>query len=327
LPSATPSNALETTGASFPSNQGPRSPNNETDGEKQPSDREQMFQLMLTRFKKELENPNLDPHMRATYETLVRQYSEAVTKHRNRATQAATNLQSVTASSNKASVLSDSPPAGFDERTDKMLRERFGRLSNGVPMRENRRHSGSQVSHLEQSILSQIDQIKRKLEDTNVSPPMRSMYAMSLQQMEALLAQQRSLAQPESKGFALPDRLFPDSNYAAITMRQFAEHDTNVQLWSNLFRAEAQSMKTHNKEPVTQAERQLADFLMEQQRKARGKIYPPGTGLSDILKDIHTRRSSQEKHDRREVVITILLSLMLAPILLLAGYKLGQRTA
>lgn len=142
---------------------------------------------------------------------------------------------------------------------------------------------------------------------TTKMDPLNDALAISVARYEHYLAD-RSLSPSDRKMY---EGLLEDSK------QRLADHQTNVQLWANL----RQARISRDPEKVARSERQLADYLAAQLGKIRGKTYPPGMSLHDVMKEYGRHKG----FGSRQVILTALVLVTLLPLAIIAVRSLRAR--
>jgi hypothetical protein len=212
--------------------------------------------------------------------------------------------------------------------------------TNDASALENGTDSIEHPDPFEQGYLQPIARIEIELGNTNLDPRVRSLLETNLHNLYTALDTLRLRQKARKPGMELgmvpyPPKLpsFTNSTHAMV-QQAMADHATNAQLWANLIQAQIEATKNGDKAAVGRAERKLADYLEEQFGRINGTNYPPGMSLAQIAKEGRAKigQKSDQKNgqititlDRRKLVLTILVVVMLAPIGLFAFYKLRHR--
>jgi len=177
-----------------------------------------------------------------------------------------------------------------------------------------------------------IDYYKTQLGKTNLTPQDRAAYIMLIQQYNAALADYHSnmnglqridIPKPSLPNSPAPYKVPNHGDVAGHLYQQvLAEHQTNAQLWSDLFQAQVRARKSNDKEAVARAEKELADFLAVQLGRANKKI-SPGMSLAEIM-NASGSGVAHQRVERRKLVVRVLAGVILAPVVLFAIFKLRQ---
>ena len=108
---------------------------------------------------------------------------------------------------------------------------------------------------------------------------------------------------------------------------------SNMQLWAKVFDAQLRAAHSNDKEALTRAEKELADFLAVQLGKSNPKI-TSGMSLDEIMKangaQVREMKANgaqvrEPKSNRRKFVVAMVVVTMLVPIISFGIYRLQHR--